>query len=355
MLKEKYRVLGVMSGTSLDGIDLAYVDFRLEKGQWTFNCTVAETLPYPKVWVDKLQGLIALSETQLHDLDAEYTQYLAKTIKAFINKNKLHHIDAVCSHGHTALHQPKRGFTYQIGNKAILAKLLNHVVVCDFRVQDVALGGEGAPLVPIGDALLFSAYDFCLNLGGFANISTALNNTRIAYDICPANIVLNYYAAKQGLEYDKGGRLAASGTINEALLTDLEGLAYYSGKPPKSLGLEWVKATFLPVVRQYDLQVRDVLCTLCEHIALQIARAVNIKQNATVLATGGGAYNAYLIKRLEHHTLNSIVVPNHTLVDFKEAIVFALLGVLRLRGETNCLASVTGAAHDHSSGMVFTP
>src|SRR5690606_30040851 len=241
MIKNSYNVIGVMSGTSLDGIDLAYVVF--EKGDtWDFNIVVAETYSYDAIWREKLKNLVTYSVSELDKMDQDYTAFLANVINDFIKKNKILKIDAICSHGHTALHQPKNRLTYQIGNKPLLAKLVDNTVVCDFRVQDVELGGQGAPLVPIGDELLFSEYDFCLNLGGFANISTTLNNERVAYDICPVNIVLNHYAKLLGKEYDEDGILASAGHVNEFLLDVLNQLDFYKKAYPKSLGLEWVKS-----------------------------------------------------------------------------------------------------------------
>ncbi|WP_338733141.1 anhydro-N-acetylmuramic acid kinase [Mangrovimonas cancribranchiae] len=355
MLKEDYNVIGVMSGTSLDGVDLVYVNFKVNDGIWSFNCLDKETVSYTKSWVQRLKNLTELSEKDLQQVDCDYTVYLAEIIDEFINKYKLKYIDAVCSHGHTALHQPHNGFTYQIGNKKLLAEKLNQVVVCDFRVQDVSLGGEGAPLVPVGDKLLFNDFDFCVNLGGFANISTKINNERIAYDICPVNIVLNYYVDQLGFAYDNQGKIASSGTVNKTLLEELNNLEFYKKSSPKSLGLEWVKAIFIPIVESYNLQVKDVLSTVCEHVAVQIAMAVNHKKCAKVLITGGGAYNTYLIERLKSMTSQEIVIPKNVIVDFKEAIVFGLLGVLKLRNEINCLSSVTGAKYNHSSGTIFKP
>ncbi|RSK40658.1 anhydro-N-acetylmuramic acid kinase [Mangrovimonas spongiae] len=355
MLKEDYNVIGVMSGTSLDGVDLVYVNFKVNDDVWSFNCLDTETVSYTAGWGERLKNLTELSQKDLQQIDCDYTVYLAEIIGKFINKYKLKHIDAVCSHGHTALHQPNKGLTYQIGNRKLLAEKLNQLVVCDFRVQDVSLGGEGAPLVPIGDELLFKDYDFCLNLGGFANISTKINNERIAYDICPVNIVLNHYVNQLGFAYDNAGKIASSGMVSKQLLEDLNGLDFYKKSAPKSLGLEWVKAIFLPIIESYNLQIKDVLSTVCEHVAIQISKAVKDKSQTKVLITGGGAYNTYLIERLKSMTSQEIVIPKNVIVDFKEAIVFGLLGVLKLRNEINCLSSVTGAKNNHSSGTIFKP
>jgi anhydro-N-acetylmuramic acid kinase len=352
MEKSEYSVLGVMSGTSLDGIDLALVKFKFDNS-WHFEIIYSETVSYSEEWYRILIGLVSCSIEKLKLIDESYTSYLAGIIKIFIKKNDIHTIDAVCSHGHTALHQPDEKLTYQIGNKPILAKLLNKTVVCDFRVQDVELGGQGAPLVPIGDKLLFTEYDFCLNLGGFANISMDLKDKRIAYDICPVNIVLNHYINKLGFNYDDKGEIASTGNLNKELLNRLNELDFYKEKHPKSLGLEWVSTHVFPLIDGFKLEVNDVLKTFVEHIAIQIASEINQKGNATVFITGGGVYNTYLLSRIKSHTKHKIVVPNNELVEFKEALIFGFLGVLKLRNEVNCLKSVTGALKDHSSGKIY--
>ena len=354
MIKPNYKVIGVMSGTSIDGIDLVYASFDVGCG-WQFKIIFAETFPYDKHWTKKLKELVLMPESELINTDKAYTEYLANTINRFIHKYKISGFDAICSHGHTALHQPENKLTYQIGNLPGLATLLQQTVVCDFRVQDVRLGGQGAPLVPIGDALLFSEFDFCLNLGGFANISTVINNKRIAYDICPVNIVLNHYVNQLGFDFDESGRIASTGTLNKNLLNQLNNLDFYQEPYPKSLGLEWVYKNSIPVIDSFKLETKDVLRTFVEHIAVQISKEINHKSNASVLMTGGGVYHKLLIDILKTKTGNTIVIPEKTVVEFKEALIFAFLGVLKLRGEVNCLQSVTGAQCNHSSGAVFYP
>ncbi|MFI1773204.1 anhydro-N-acetylmuramic acid kinase [Thalassobellus citreus] len=354
MEKKEYKVVGVMSGTSLDGIDLVFAEFQFDN-VWNFNIVIAETVEYEAKWQNILKHLVANSLTELKEIDADYTTYLAGVINSFIKRNDIKNIDAVCSHGHTALHQPKKKLTYQIGNMPFLASLLNKKVVCDFRVQDVELGGQGAPLVPIGDKLLFSDYDFCLNLGGFANISTEFEGNRIAYDICPVNIVLNYYVRLLGFNYDDEGKIASTGVVNNQLLDTLNNLEFYKLKHPKSLGLEWVDKNIFPLIDVFQLDVKDVLKTFVEHIAIQLAVEINRKNKASVYVTGGGAYNKYLINRLKTYTKNKIIEPSKTIVEFKEALIFGFLGVLKMNNEINCLQSVTGASKNHSSGNIFLP
>lgn len=345
-----YKVIGVMSGTSLDGIDVAYIHFE-KKERWMFSIIHATTVAYTSVMENNLREAIHYNKEKLADFDIVYTKHLASVINSFIKKYQIKDIDTVCSHGHTILHQPEHGITYQIGNLPLLAKIIQQKVVCDFRVQDVALGGQGAPLVPIGDELLFSEYDYCLNLGGFANVSYNSEGKRIAYDICPVNIVLNKYAKQLGYEYDDGGKLAKSGEYLLALGEELHNVAYYKQKPPKSLGLEWVQEEIFPRLEASPRQEVDVLRTFTEHIASQLAKNFTIRSK--VLVTGGGAYNNYLLERINHHKELQLIKPSDKLIEYKEALIFGFLGILRLRNEINCLKTVTGAATDHSSGTIY--
>lgn len=345
-------MLGVMSGTSLDGIDLAHCVFSIsEENNWNYTIEVAETISYPASWKIRLQEAVHFSEGRLQTLNTEYTYYLGEVISAFMKKYHLENLDAICSHGHTILHRPDKGVTLQIGNLPELADLVGERIVCDFRMQDVVLGGQGAPLVPIGDQLLFGNYDYCLNLGGFANCSFENDGKRIAYDICPVNIVLNRFAELLGIPYDDGGKIAASGTLDETLLATLNELSFYNQVPPKSLGLEWVQQHIFPVVDASTISVESKLRTFTEHIAIQLAH--QFKEGSQVLVTGGGAYNSYLLERVRGYKEVQLVVPDIILVEFKEALVFGLLGLLKLRDEVNCLASVTGASRDHSSGVIY--
>lgn len=351
MQREDYHVIGVMSGTSLDGIDFAYMKI-VTKPRCNVQIIKAETQPYSDFWEQQLQKAVHYNSDDLQELNESYTHYLGGAINQFIEKNNISRdeIDAVCSHGHTILHQPDKGYTLQIGNLPKIATLIHCKVVCDFRVQDVRLGGQGAPLVPIGDQLLFSEYKYCLNLGGFANVSTQKDNQRIAYDICAVNTVLNVYAQQLGTSYDNEGAFAKAGTIHIPLLEELNGLPFFEKSPPKSLGIEWVHEKIFPLLDKYELTSKDVLATFTEHIAFQLANQFEI--DSSVLITGGGAYNTFLMERLKSIKNLQIVIPEPHLVEFKEALVFGLLGVLRLEGGHNCLASVTGASKDHSSGVI---
>jgi anhydro-N-acetylmuramic acid kinase len=344
-----------MSGTSLDGIDLAVCEFvppeSSKTGSWEYQIGIAETRSYEPKWKQKLQEAITYDGEDLNVLNEEYTSVLATYINAFIAENKIENLDAVCSHGHTILHQPQNGITLQIGNLPKISVLTQQTVVCGFRAQDVAMGGQGAPLVPIGDQLLFGEYDYCLNLGGFANISTHYSGNRIAYDICPMNIVLNQLTETIGVPYDDNGSIARSGAVSHTLLKQLNNLAYYKQTAPKSLGLEWVKEFINPLIAMSGLSVEDKIATFTSHAATQIAAQTFAK--STMLITGGGAYNSYLLELIEGFGELTSIVPAASLLEFKEALIFGFLGVRRLRGEINCLASVTGAFEDHCSGVLF--
>ena len=344
-----------MSGTSLDGIDIAVCTFTPPESsntaRWEYSIGKAETKPYPQQWREKLKAAVSFSKDALAALDKDYTTFLAHCILRFIDDNNIENLDAVCSHGHTILHQPHDGITLQIGNLPHISEILKKTVVCDFRVQDVALGGQGAPLVPIGDQLLFREYDYCLNLGGFANISTQHFDQRIAYDICPVNIVLNHLCENIGLPYDDNGAIAREGKVYDRLLKKLNRLDFYHQKPPKSLGLEWVKKHVFPIIEIDGLKEKDAIALFTVHAAEQIAS--HIEPNSNLLITGGGAYNGYLIEKIKEFSQATIHIPDAKLLEFKEALIFGFLGVRKLRDEINCLSSVTGASKDHSSGVVF--
>lgn len=357
MKNKIWRVIGVMSGTSLDGTDLVFVKIS-KNNSYSFELLNAETYPYSDKWKNSLTKAFYFTGEELTKVDVEYGAYLAKTINDFIVKNELRNIDFIASHGHTIFHQPQENYTLQIGNGAVIQANTNIKTICNFRVQDVALGGQGAPLVPIGDKLFFSKYTFCLNLGGFSNISFDKNKKRIAFDICPVNIVLNHYTKKIGLEYDDKGKIASKGKIIETLLNELNNLPFYKSNKPKSLGYEFVMDQIFPLIDKYKAEVKDILKTFIEHITIQIASVVNAHSNYTeknnLMIAGGGAFNQYLIERLKTHTKLNVIIPKKNIINYKEAVVFALLGVLKEEGKINCLGSVTGAKKDHSSGVIYS-
>ena len=351
-MKQQYRVIGVMSGTSLDGLDIASCIFTPENDGWQYTIEQAQTVSYTPAWKKRLANVESLNALDLAITHADYGHLIGSAVNRFIRR---HHLrpDFIASHGHTIFHQPSRKMTLQIGDGAAIAAETGLPVVCDFRTNDVALGGQGAPLVPAGDRQLFHQYAFCLNLGGFANVSYESRNKRIAFDICPVNIVLNRLAGMAGKDYDKDGLLASRGQLNPGLLEELNSLPYYSLRPPKSLGKEWVLSTFNPVIDRSGIPLEDKLHTVCHHMAGQIAKACSGQRKGSILVTGGGAYNRFLIDLLRKQTCHEPVLPDDRTISFKEALIFAFLGVLRVTGQSNTLRSVTGASRDAIGGAIY--
>ncbi len=343
-------VIGLMSGTSLDGLDLCCVTFKYDEGKWEYQIVKAEDEPYPDDIKQKLANAQNMSAEEYALFHSDYGIYLGQRVKAFIDRNGLKP-DLIASHGHTIFHQPSIRFTAQIGSGAGIAAETEVDCVCDFRTTDVALFGQGAPLVPIGDRTLFADYDYCLNMGGFSNISFNEGDVRSAYDISPVNYVMNHYTRTIGLDYDKDGEMARSGKVCEELLERLDNLEFYSMKGPKSLGREWVENEVIPLIDSYDLSIEDKLCTFCEHVAVQIGSHI---KGGKVLLTGGGALNKYLVERMSARAPQcEYVVPDKLTINFKEALIFAFLGMLYICDMPNCLSSVTGAKFNCVGGALY--
>jgi len=354
-----YKVLGLMSGTSLDGLDLAYCHLWQNNSLWNFSIVTAKTLSYSDELREQLKNAINLSEAEHAELHKVYGKYLGACAKGFIEANDLE-VDFIASHGHTSHHRPEEGMTFQLGEGQIISDTCGKTVVCDFRTKDVSLGGQGAPLVPIGDRLLFNNYDFCLNLGGISNISFEKDGHRIAYDIGLANMPLNYITERMGLAFDDGGKKASSGTLDLELLETLNQLEYYKLPYPKSTGYEFFSSQVVPLIENSGATDMDLLHTFIHHNCEQIAKSLKDHQskvNPSVLVTGGGALNDFFIKTLKAKLGSGfqLIVPETTIIDFKEALVFALMGVLKLEDDINVLSSVTGAREDSSSGKIFNP
>jgi anhydro-N-acetylmuramic acid kinase len=351
--KDTFKAIGMMSGTSLDGLDIACCRFT-KKRKWEFEIQTALTVRYPKAWKDKLTAAPRLSGDALLALDAEYGKFIGERCQEFIRKRRIRNVDIVASHGHTIFHQIQRRVTYQLGNGNAIHAAIGLPVVYDFRSLDVALQGQGAPLVPVGDRHLFGEYDVCLNLGGIANLSMEKNDRRIAYDICFANMGLNYLAAKVNHEFDKDGILAATGIVNESLLDKLS--TAYDGMRKKrpALGREGFESTVQPLLDDELISLEDRMRTFCASIADEIRRSIPSKtRKLNLLATGGGALNPVLIQLIRQKLEGfNVEVPRQQIIEFKEALVFAFLGVLRVRGEVNVLKSVTRATRDSCSGVV---
>ena len=352
-MKNSYKVIGLMSGTSLDGVDIACCTFSYKK-QWKFTIEKAKTISYTSDWTKKLKNAHTLTAEQLLELDHAYGRFLGQLCKDFISKNKIKGVDFISSHGHTIFHQPERKFTLQIGNGNDILAVTGLPVISDFRSLDVANGGQGAPLVPIGDKLLFNEYDICLNLGGIANLSFDQKKNRIAYDVCYVNMGLNYLANKVGKKYDHQGELASSGEVQEKLVRELNQVYVATKQKRPALAREFFESRIKPILDREDFSIQDRMRTFTECTAQQLAEAIlKLKKKGTVLCTGGGSFNSFLIYRLVENCGDEavIVIPDEEIVNFKEALVFAFLGVLRSRNETNCLKSVTGATSDSSGGI----
>lgn len=354
-----YKILGLMSGTSLDGLDLAYCHIWEEEDKWQFDIKKTKSVSYETDMMLKLKDAIQLPPEKLLKLHNTYGNWLGIESLKFINEHQLN-VDYIASHGHTTHHRPELGLTFQIGSGQHLANASKQKVICDFRTNDLALGGQGAPLVPIGDRLFFREYDFCLNLGGISNISFEKNGKRIAYDIGLANMVLNYITRKIGLGYDENGNLARKGKINNSMLNQLNELEYYKLPYPKSVGYEWFLNKVVPIVQSTTDTIENLLYTSIHHISEKIAEQVNLnimKKQQTLLITGGGALNTFLVEILKDKLgeYTSIVIPEKTIIEYKEALIFALMGVLRVRQKPNILSSVTGAKRDSWSGVFYHP
>jgi len=356
MDSKSYTVIGLMSGTSGDGLDLALCRFS-KSTHWNFEILASATAPFPKELETKLMNSHLLSALDLSLLDVAFGNWMGEQVGIFCEQNQASP-DAVCSHGHTVFHQPSKGLSLQIGNGWAMHQKTGLKVINDFRMLDVQLGGQGAPLVPIGDQLLFSDQDFCINLGGIANISMDHQSNRIAFDTCPFNLLLNAQARKLGKNYDDQGKWAREGTCDQQLLQALNELPFYKTTKAKSLGREDLEGDFMPLIENSRLEPNSILATLVRHYAVQLANVIRKYSNTAnpkVLLTGGGAYNTFFKETLSEELGGKISYypAGNQLIEFKEALIFGFLGVLRLRGETNCLRSVTGASSDSSGGMIF--
>jgi len=351
-LRTKWSVIGLMSGTSLDGLDLAFCQFDYEDAKgWSFKIVAAECYPYSQSWKQKLNDAHLLSGLDLLLLDQEYGQYIGEIIVSFKDKFNADP-DFIASHGHTVFHRPDKRLSFQMGSGASIYAKTGIPVVCDFRSVDVNLGGQGAPLVPAGDAILFKEYDYCMNLGGIANISFDKEGIRLAYDICGCNLLLNALANEIGLEYDESGKIAETGVINNELLDMLDQWDYYQKSAPKSLDKETMLSELLPLIQDFPVSIADKLATVSEHITFQISKAIE-KDAGSVLITGGGALNKTLVSKIKKKTILKVIVPDEELIHFKEALIFAFLGVLRVLNQNNTYASVTGASHDSIGGAIY--
>ncbi len=351
--------VGVMCGSSLDGTDLALCRYnRGSDGLWTHDFIATETIPYEEPWGKHLLELPHASAQELASSHVAFGHYLSGLLVDFQARFP-EPVHVVGVHGHTVFHDPDRGYTFQLGDGETIAAGLDCPVISNFRTKDIALGGQGAPLVPVGEQLLFPEIDCFLNLGGIVNLTTPVG----AYDICTGNQALNELAEKldPNLRFDPEGRYAAEGRVIESLLAALESQEYILRSPPKSLGREWYESQLHPLLATNEASVRDLLATYTEHIARQVARALEAYEAGSpkLLVTGGGYYNTYLLDRIKSLLevgATAVVDPaSSDLVLFKEAMIFGFLGLLNLLGETNIDASFTGARKSVIGGSIHQP
>jgi len=340
-----------MSGSSLDGLDLALCRFEQHDQVWSFECLESDTISYNTAFATRFIHAMAGTALELAQLDKDLGTFIGKSAAQLASGKQ---VDLVASHGHTIFHKPEERLTTQIGSGAEISATSGLTTVCDFRTVDVALGGQGAPLVPVGETYLFPDYDAFLNLGGIANIS--LHGERITgYDVCICNQLLNSLAEELQLDFDSEGATARSGSIDLELLQQLNALPFHTLPPPKSLGREWFQEVVLPLMTASSASIPDKLATAVEHIATQLAHSFREITCSKILVTGGGAFNVYLMERLGSLTEKKLEIPTKQVVAYKEAMIFAFLGLLRYLELPNTLAQVTGAPSDTIGGCVYLP
>lgn len=351
-----YQIIGMMSGTSLDGLDICYANYTRRSDEWNFQIIHKQMVTYPDVLLNRLKNAVRLTGEELYLLDRDLGVFFGKAVNSFISDFRIDKtcVDAIASHGHTVFHQPEKGLTVQIGCGTSIACETGIHTINDFRKKDVINGGQGAPLVPIGDKLLFSGCaDAFLNIGGFANFSRMNpDDTVTAFDICPANNVVNYFTRQLGLEYDRDGEIARAHKVDGSLLEQLNSIELYAEKQPVSLGWEWVEKSVLPLFENSELSPGVKIATATEHAAFQIAKRLNATNCTSVFITGGGAKNKFLVERLENYFRGEVIIPSAETIDFKEALIFGLLGALYLENIPNCLPSVTGAKRAVTGGVM---
>jgi anhydro-N-acetylmuramic acid kinase len=352
-----YKVIGIMSGSSMDGIDLAMCNITSDNGKYSFTIDQCHTYDYSETWRLRLSQIRKADSLAYAKTDVFYGHYLGQLVNQFIKENDLE-ADLVGSHGHTVFHYPEEMITRQVGDGASLSAICHLPVVTDFRSMDVAKKGQGAPLVAIGDQMFFNDYDFCLNLGGFANISGKIGEYRVSFDICPANILLNRVARDLDLEYDHNGEIASRGAINYGLLEQLNDIDYYAMPFPKSLNRDWINNELWQIVKEGEkLTPEDKMKTFVDHIGIQISKSIDYlsaknPKGKRVLVTGGGAFNTILMDHIRTHSEAEFIVPDEKLVKYKEALIFALMAVMRLENKPNIIKTFTGAKSDSISGSL---
>lgn len=346
-----FKIIGIMSGTSLDGIDIAHCTFK-ESRDWTYKIDKAITVQYPKKLKNKLKSSIELSGYDLIKLDHSLGEFIGLEINKFIKYNNLNP-ELISSHGHTVFHNPKEKIGLQIGNANKILSIVKLPVINNFRELDIILGGQGAPLVPIGEKLLFKGYNYFINLGGILNLTKIDPRNMYAYDVVASNLVLNNISNKLNLEYDHKGEIARNGKLIPKLFDKLNSIEYYKKNYPKTIGIEWINKNIYPTIYKLNYNLKDVMNTFSNHIAYQLIKNINGEKNK-ILVTGGGAYNEYLIEKIKlyDNNKNEWIIPNDNLVNYKEALIFAFMGLLKRMNKQNILNDVTGCKFKISGGNI---
>lgn len=335
-----------MSGSSLDGLDIAYCKFDIQENIFDFEIVQSITIPFPENIFHALQQAVTDSGI-VQEADVLFGDFCGREVFKFLQNNNLILPDFIASHGHTIAHHPEKGFSLQIGNANDIRKHVSVPVINDFRITDIRAGGQGAPLVPMCDAMLFNDYDVCLNIGGIANISFVNNGKRFGFDICGANQILNSIANKLNMPYDDGGNIAATGKINQSLLQALNADKFLNKSFPKSLDNAYVQKHFISILDNFNVSLQDQMATATEHIAQQVSNVIQYSfpdsKQLKILVTGGGAYNTTLVNRIATLCNTQIQLPSDSIIQYKEALAIALMGVLRWKQLPNFFPSVTGA------------
>ncbi|MEM6321119.1 MAG: anhydro-N-acetylmuramic acid kinase [Bacteroidota bacterium] len=368
MTKNTYKAIGLMSGSSLDGLDIAYCSFEVEKREdgdlvvHDWGIEKAETSEFTEAWEARLSQLPEQNALAFAKTHTYFGHYTGELVNSFLQRHQVTP-DFIAAHGHTIFHDPMGRMSIQIGDGSAIAATTGFPTISNFRNQDVAINGQGAPVAPIMDKYLLPGHDFYLNLGGIANVTAVLPNRKtIAFDICPVNQLLNFLANRLGAAYDAEGQMAAAGEMQPEMLKCINKADFYRTSYPKSLDNSWSKTEILSKLEDNPALIPDQLRTLVEHIAHQINFALRQvirkeklnKSKYSILITGGGAFNTFLIERLRFHCedLIELVLPDADIIQFKEAALMAWMGVMRVENVPNVLKSVTGADRDSVNGAI---
>lgn len=360
---KNYHVLGVMTGSSLDGVDIVYTKITASEKKYSYEILMTDCVKMPAKWKLRISQLVLQNAVTYLKTSAFFGQFLGEILLDFITRNQIENqLDFIASHGQTIFHQPENKFSSQIGDGSVIAAITGFPVICDFRSVDVALGGQGAPVAPIANKLFYPEYSLFLNLGGIGNLAANINGKYVAFDFTAVNLILDKIAKELELEYDDEGKIAAFGNFSETLFDSLNHSIYYNKSYPKSLSGGWVSKVMLPIISRSPLSHADKLHTVVYHVAYQLKNAISMieakenisfSKNDKMLATGGGVFNRFLMQIIQEKIGVSVTIPDHQIIKFNEAVLMALMGVMRVRQETNIMSSVTGATYDTIGGAIY--